>query len=236
MGVGVLIGFAIKEPILQDECYHSFSDQVTILGIPHFWNVVSNLPFLIVGVMGMILLKKMRRNNPQFFIFFLGIALVSLGSGYYHYWPDSATLIWDRLPMTVAFTALVSIVISEFIDDRLGRRLLYPLVILGIVSIAYWVMTEDLRLYALVQFYPILSIPVVLILFRSEKTSPKGFWLLLLWYIFAKLFEHFDHQIHDSIYLMSGHPLKHVAASIGIYFFITSYTKAHKGEFRPAST
>jgi hypothetical protein len=33
-------------PISQDQSYHQFADQRTILGIPNFWNVVSNFPLL----------------------------------------------------------------------------------------------------------------------------------------------------------------------------------------------
>src|SRR5215471_14605771 len=40
-------------PISQDQSYHAFADQRTLLGIPHFWNVVSNLPFIAVGAMGL---------------------------------------------------------------------------------------------------------------------------------------------------------------------------------------
>jgi hypothetical protein len=32
--------------------YHQFVDQRTIVGVPHFWNVVSNLPFAVVGLHG----------------------------------------------------------------------------------------------------------------------------------------------------------------------------------------
>ena len=32
--------------------YHRFADQQTLLGIPNFWNVVSNLPFILVGAVG----------------------------------------------------------------------------------------------------------------------------------------------------------------------------------------
>ena len=40
-------------PIAQDPTYHQFADQRTLLGIPNFWNVVSNLPFVLVGAMGL---------------------------------------------------------------------------------------------------------------------------------------------------------------------------------------
>jgi hypothetical protein len=40
-------------PIPQDPSYHQFADQRTLLGIPNFWNVVSNLPFVLVGAIGL---------------------------------------------------------------------------------------------------------------------------------------------------------------------------------------
>ena len=47
-----LVGLLLLPPIHQDQNYHDFADQRTILGIPHFWNVVSNLLFIAVGVVG----------------------------------------------------------------------------------------------------------------------------------------------------------------------------------------
>ena len=153
---------------------------------------------------------------------------MAIGSGYYHLNPNSSTLVWDRLPMTIAFTALMSIVISEFIDNKKGKLLLLPFLLLGIISIIYWVNLGDLRLYAFVQFYPILAVPVILILFKSEENSPNGFWLLLIAYIIAKLFEMYDFEIHKTLKLLSGHSLKHISASVGIYLLIISYIRQNK--------
>jgi hypothetical protein len=36
-------------PIVQDQNYHDFADQRTLFGIPHFWNVISNIPFIGIG-------------------------------------------------------------------------------------------------------------------------------------------------------------------------------------------
>lgn len=224
LGIAALSWFIWSSPIPQDEDYHNFSDGLSIAGIPNFWNVVSNLPFLIVGLLGIYHFRKEKWLNAQFLIFFAGVSLVAFGSGYYHYAPTNDTLVWDRLPMTVAFTSLISFVISEFIDERKGKLLLIPLLLLGLASIIYWVALGDLRLYALVQFYPILAIPVILVLFRPEGRSTKEFWLLLACYILAKVFETFDYEIHQVIKVMSGHPLKHLAASVGVYLFIKLYT------------
>ena len=40
-------------PLLQNQDYHQFADQREVLGIPNFWNVVSNLPFIAVGAVGL---------------------------------------------------------------------------------------------------------------------------------------------------------------------------------------
>ncbi|MGC1960471.1 MAG: hypothetical protein WA683_22930, partial [Pseudolabrys sp.] len=48
-----IVGLLLLPPISQNQNYHDFADQRTILGIPHFWNVVSNLPFIAVGAAGL---------------------------------------------------------------------------------------------------------------------------------------------------------------------------------------
>lgn len=40
-------------PVAQDLNYQLFADQDTWLGMPNFWNVVSNLPFVAVGIYGL---------------------------------------------------------------------------------------------------------------------------------------------------------------------------------------
>jgi len=51
--VASLATLPLLPPIAQDPSYHQFADQRTLLGIPNFWNVVSNLPFVLVGTMGL---------------------------------------------------------------------------------------------------------------------------------------------------------------------------------------
>ena len=45
----------LSPPIPQSLDYHQFADQRTLAGIPHFSNVVSNLPFLLIGCWGLFL-------------------------------------------------------------------------------------------------------------------------------------------------------------------------------------
>ena len=220
-----ILGMFFLSPIIQNEDYHNFSDTHTILNIPNFWNVVSNIPFLIVGILGLLKLNSITTHKIQYFIFFLGVSLVSIGSSYYHLKPTSNTLVWDRLPMTIAFMALFSIIISEFIHREIGQKVLIPALIIGGVSVLYWVVFKDLRFYALAQFYPLLAIPIILIFYKSKYNLTAGYWLLLLAYVIAKILEQFDAEIHHFLTIISGHSLKHIAAAIGIFILLNTYLK-----------
>ena len=133
LGIVSLIGIFFIPPIPQNQAYHNFVDDRTILGIPNFWNVISNLPFLVVGIWGLLKVNAFAKKYLQYTIFFFGVAIVSFGSAYYHWTPNDSTLVWDRLPMTIGFMALFSIVVSEYIKDTMGRKLLFPLIVFGLV-------------------------------------------------------------------------------------------------------
>lgn len=228
-GAIALIALALQPPIPQDPHYHDFVDARTRFGVPNFWNVASNLPFLCFGLWGLIALRApalpglLPALRPACLIFFIGSALVAFGSGYYHLNPTNATLLLDRLPMTVAFMAFFCIVIGEHIDLRLSRRLLLPLLTAGAASVLYWHYTEarghgDLRPYAAVQFLPVIFIPLLLWLLPSRFRTTRHFWLVIASYVLAKVLESFDGVTYGLLHGVSGHSLKHVAAAIGIYF------------------
>lgn len=55
----VVITLAFLLPAIpQDPAYHAFADQRTLHGVPHFWNVASNLPFVLAGLLGLLLLRR----------------------------------------------------------------------------------------------------------------------------------------------------------------------------------
>lgn len=235
LSLSVIITLFLQAPIAQDQNYHHFVDTNNIFGLPNFWNVVSNLPFLFVGLLGVWWLISdkavyLREIKLTYLILFIAIVLVALGSAYYHLQPNNSTLLWDRLPMTIAFMALFSIIISELISIKLGRLLLLPLLIVGVLSVVYWHFSElseqgDLRFYILIQFLPILIIPVILIFFTSTFSAKNAYYLLLATYLIAKILEYFDAEIYEVIPLLSGHSLKHIVAAFGIYLLIRSYQR-----------
>jgi len=216
----VMIIIILVAPQEQDQNYHNFSDIREFLKIPNFWNVLSNLPLLIVGILGLYKLKSGDDVKNQFIIFFIGIVLVSFGSAYYHLNPNNRTLVWDRLPMTIGFMALFSALVSEYINDKIGKLLLFPALIIGLSSVLYWVIINDLIFYLAVQFFPMLTIPVMLIFFKSKYNLATGYWLLLIAYVIAKIFEKYDYETYALLGFLSGHSLKHIFTASGIYMLI----------------
>ena len=206
-------------PISQDQVYHQFADRRTLLGIPNFWNVISNLPFIAVGAVG---LWKLHRN-PATVVLFLGIFLTGFGSTYYHLNPDDRSLFWDRLPMTLGFMAILSVVVEERVDARAGAVILWPLLAVAFFSLLLWRWTDDLRLYAWVQFFPYFAL-LFLIVVYPPKYSGTSYWVVAaLLYALAKVFEFYDHEIFAAGSILSGHTLKHLAAAAACFAILRNY-------------
>ncbi|PON68406.1 Senescence associated protein [Parasponia andersonii] len=146
---------------------------------------------------------------------FFGVAAVAFGSSYYHLKPNDARLVWDRLPMTIAFTSIMAIFIIERIDERKGTISIMPLLLAGLLSILYWRYFDDLRPYALVQFVPCIAIPVMAILLPPMYTH-STYWLWAAgFYLLAKVEEAGDKVIYGWMHhIVSGHTLKHLCAAM----------------------
>lgn len=224
LGLGVIIAVFLADPVAQDPRYHLFADRSALLSIPNFLNVVSNLPFLLVGVLGWRLVYyhpeiSTGETRTAWMVFFFGIALTAFGSAYFHLEPNNATLFWDRLPMSIGFMSLISIITSEYISPIIGRRLLLPLLIVGMAAVVYWAYTEslgrgDLRAYAIVQFLPMLLIPIIIIINRKRSDLGPYLGWLIVFYVAAKLAEQLDYELYAAGNFMSGHTLKHLLASL----------------------
>lgn len=220
----------IMDPIPQDPAYHQFAEDRTLLGIPNFGDVASNAGFALAAFLGLVAI--LGRNREAIFrhasdirpysVFFVGVALVSVSSAFYHLEPTNERLLWDRLSMSIAFMAFASAILADRIANRAGNGwLLGLLVAVGILSLLYWIWTEslgrgDLRIYGFVQFYPVVTLPLILWMFpRYRYTAVRYLGWVVLWYGLAKIFEHYDRQIYDLLNgQLSGHTLKHLAAAV----------------------
>ncbi|MGR9093257.1 MAG: ceramidase domain-containing protein [Gammaproteobacteria bacterium] len=221
----VVVAFAVTEPVAQDPAYHAFADNRRLFHVDNFWNVASNLPFLLIGAWGVVFVSRLRESvcsaelRPAYTVFFAGILLTAFGSGLYHLAPGNGTLILDRLPMTIGFAGLFAIIVGEFVSLRAARALLLSMLAIGVGSVLYWAVTEasgagDLRPYAVVQFLPMLLVPVFLLRSRLAQDLAPYVWLMIGCYAVAKVFEHFDAAIFSAGNLLSGHTLKHLFASL----------------------
>src|SRR5208282_1972003 len=208
-----LAALLLLPAIPQDQGYHQFADQRTLLGIPNFWNVVSNIPFVAVGAAGL----WRFRDNPATIVLFLGFFLTGIGSAYYHWDPNDRTLFWDRLPMTLAFAAILSLVVAERVNARAGAILLWPALAIGLFSLLLWLWTDDLRLYFWVQFFPGLAVLLLFLLYPAKYTGTH-YWIVAgALYALAKVFEFTDAAIYSAGHFLSGHTLKHLAAAAACF-------------------
>lgn len=243
-----LIGliFCVTKPIPQPLEYHNFADQRTFIAISNFNDVVSNIPFIVIGMYELYSIfqeygrppfklplyggpsKFEEFNSPvmrqiQIYtrtVFQLVVIWVGCGSMYYHLHPNNTTLIWDRLPMAVAFMLLLAYVLLRARILRSNNYLQTVLILetIGIGSVMIWAWIDDLRLYGLVQFGSMIWILLLLIRGGIEVRT-KYLWYALIMYIGAKLCEHLDQLIFGfSLSTISGHSLKHLVAAIATYY------------------
>ena len=213
---------AMPQPL----AYHEFVDQREAVGVPNFLNVTSNVGFLLVGIAGLFLALG-RRACFQFsverwpwVIFFVGVLLTSAGSSYYHLNPDNETLFWDRLPMTIAFMALVCSQIVDRINVRAGLALLLPMLMLGAASVIYWRATERAGVgnvipYAVLQGYSMLILLLMTAFVPSRYTRSNDLYWVFGWYALSKVLETYDAEVFGLLgHVVSGHTLKHFAAAL----------------------
>lgn len=227
------VGAFLLDPIPQDLEYHAFADRRALFGVPNFWNVATNLPFLLIGAWGLLNTRHLAGEElkTHYRVYCGAVALVAFGSGWYHLAPSNASLVWDRLPMTVAFMSLFSALLADRLSWLLGRALLWPLIVAGTASIAWWIRGEsmgqgDLRAYGLVQFLPMLLMPMILLMWREGSIAARPLWLALGAYAAAKITEHYDAAIYAAVGFVSGHSLKHLAAAAAAWWIARAFQRS----------
>jgi hypothetical protein len=223
-------------PIPQPLAYHNFADHRAWLDIPNFGDVVSNLPFALVGLCGLIFLFRPHaetfsdhRERWLYLVMFAGLILTAFGSAYYHLAPGNARLVWDRIPIMIVFMALLAAVIAERVSVVAGLWLFPLLQAAGIGSVLLWRAGElqghgDLRFYAAVQVYAILIL-LLMLLVPAKYTQGSDFAIVVGFYVLAKILEESDRPVFALGHLVSGHTLKHLAAAAAGYWILRMLQK-----------
>lgn len=233
-----ILAASLSPRVSQPLSYHHFADRRACLGIPNFGDVVSNLPFALAGAGGLCFVaggKGRRRFLDQreiwpYLLGFSGLFLTAFGSSYYHWAPDNARLVWDRLPMTLVFMPLVAAMIVERLSVKAGLWLLPVLTAIGAASVWQWYRSElrgqgDLRMYAAVQAYA-LVILLAALLIRPKYTRSADLLWVVAFYALAKILETADRQVFAlTANTVSGHTLKHLAAALAGYWVLRMLQK-----------
>lgn len=221
--------------IRQDQAYHLFADGRSLLGFVNAADTLSSAAFFIAGTLGLIFLWRERTSGSRHFVvpeemraywvLFCAVTLTGFGSAYYHMAPDDARLMWDRLPMSLGFTALLAATIAERVRLTWGLRLLFPLVLIGAGSVLFWRWSalhgaENLLPYVVVQYGSIAAILAIVILFRSRYSHGRYIFGVLALYAAAKAAEALDAPIFAFGQFLSGHSLKHLLAGLAAWWLL----------------
>ncbi|PKI70700.1 uncharacterized protein LOC116201540 isoform X2 [Punica granatum] len=201
---------------------HIYADMRNFLGVPNTLNVITNFPFLAVGVVGFVFCLQgcffnisLRGELLGWALFFVGIAGVAFGSAYYHLKPIEGRVMWDALPMMIAYASLFSSFVVERVGQRTGLCCFILLLLVALLSASYERTFNDLRLRMMFQLIPCALIPFMSFLFPSKYTHSR-YWLWAAGvYLFSKFEALADKKIyHSSSFLISGHSLEHLCLSM----------------------
>lgn len=222
----IVAALFLHAPIPQLENYHHFANDCTWMGIANAENVLSNIPFFIVGLWGIIRLHRYvivsHIERLCWMGFFTGVLLTCFGSAYYHLEPDNWRLVWDRLPIVLSFICLFSAVLAERVSERFVKICLLPFLLYSISAVFHWFFTEiadlsDMRAYLLVQLLPMVLIPLILKWYAPRYTHGWMLLMVALWYVVAKVCEGLDGVIYALNGHVSGHAIKHLFAALACF-------------------
>ncbi|KAJ1442806.1 hypothetical protein SESBI_00686 [Sesbania bispinosa] len=174
--------FLFTPKIPRSPNHHRFADLRNLLGVPNTLNVITNFPFLVAGVLGLVLALEGGVFNISsqaevwtWVLFYAGIAGVAFGSTYYHLKPDNNRVLWDTLPMMVAYSSLFSGLVVERISRWIGLCCMFALLLAAFTCVVYERIYDDIRFCLMFQWILPLSIAAVAFVYRSNYTHSR-YW------------------------------------------------------------
>ncbi|XP_061349621.1 uncharacterized protein LOC133294877 [Gastrolobium bilobum] len=214
--------FLFTSPIPRSPNHHRFADLRNLLGVPNTLNVITNFPFLVVGVIGLVLALEGGVFNISsqaevwaWVLFYAGVAGVAFGSTYYHLKPDNNRVLWDTLPMMVAYSSLFSSLVIERIGQWIGLCCMCALLLAVFICVFYERIYDDIRLCLMFQLILPLAIAVVAFMYRSNYTNSRYWFSSIGIYLLAKFEAVADRKLYRlNNYVISGHSLEHLCLAL----------------------
>ena len=218
------VAMAVHGPIPQLAHYHEFADRRAFLGLANAGDVLSNVPFALVAVWGLAMLRghaareRLGTALAGWMLFLLALLATAIGSSYYHLAPDDARLAWDRLPIALACAGLLAATYAQTHRRAPGLTLALGLAAFAVASVAWWSFTDlhgpgDLRPYLLLQGAPLVLIPLWQWIDGSPRAQRWALAAAIALYALAKAAELGDHAVYDALGFASGHTVKHLLAA-----------------------
>ncbi len=223
VAIAPVILVATMHPVVRGAGFHVYADQRATLGIPHVGDVLSNLPFVAVGIVGLARARDVT-GLPRAVVaaFFAAVLGIGLGSGVYHLVPSDGTLFFDWLPIAMTVSLMVALLVHDRIDPRLGWLATAVLPAAALASVAWWWWTVDARWYGLVQLTCIALVPVILLLYPRGRLDRRWLAAGVGCFVLARLVHTRDHQLLDATGLLSGHAVKHLFAAAATWCVLRS--------------
>ncbi len=217
----VLLVVALAGPsVAQDAHYHRFADQRAFAGLPHAMDVLSNLLFAVFGAWGIARVLRGVGETPRdgasslAMLFFLGLLTTTVGSSAYHWRPDDAGLMWDRIGMVPAFAGLIGLAAATRISMRAGFGMAALVMATGPAAAWWCLQTGNLLPWAVVQGGGIALVVCLAFLRVRPGVLDVPLGLVIGLYAVAKALELLDAQVFAwTGTLCSGHSLKHLVAA-----------------------
>ena len=220
-GIAALMMLALLGPALPASAHqHSFADQRWVWGILCALDVLSNLPFVVAGCWGLVVLRRVApgaldaMSRALATLFFVGLLCTALGSTMYHWQPQDTGLLWDRLGMVLPFAGLLGLAAAGRVSTRAGGAVAALVLVAGGLAVVWWAHTGNLLPWAVVQIGGMLVVVVLACLPQQGGTLAIHLGAVIVLYALAKLFEAADHLVFAAtLQSVSGHSVKHLLAA-----------------------
>ena len=221
LGMAALLALALFGPVLPASAHqHTLADQRALWGIPCALDVLSNLPFAIAGLWGLVALRRVAPgmldapSRALASLFFAGLVCTAAGSALYHWQPQDAGLLWDRLGMVLPFAGLLGLAGASRVSARAGAAAAGTVLLAGPLAVLWWSHSGNLLPWAVVQLGGMLVVLALACLPRRDGALALHLGAVMALYALAKLFEAADHAVFEATgQVVSGHSLKHVLAA-----------------------